>query len=80
MALVVRANRLLAMAKDTNGLRPIIVNKIFFYLLVAPLSYSFKGHFKSTYPPISLEYQPLKVMRSLGMQTLLNMHPNWVVM
>jgi hypothetical protein len=27
------------------------------------LSYSFKGHFKSIYPPISLEYWPLELVR-----------------
>ncbi len=37
--------------------------KCFFNLLIDPLSYNFGGHFKSTYPPISLEYWPQEVMR-----------------
>jgi len=36
---------------------------IFFDLLVVTLSYSFKGCFKNTYPPINLEYWPLEVVR-----------------
>ncbi len=35
----------------------------FFNLLVISVSYNFGGHFKNTYPPISLEYQPLEAMR-----------------
>jgi len=36
-------NILLAMAKDTNGLRPIIVG---FNLLITPLSFKFRGSFQ----------------------------------
>jgi hypothetical protein len=63
MALVLGASRLLAMAKDIGGLRPIIISEVFFYLSITPLSYNFGGHFRSTYPPINLEYQPLEAMR-----------------
>jgi len=37
--------------------------RCFFDLLVIPLFYSFRGHFRSTYPSINLEYRPLEVMR-----------------
>ncbi len=37
--------------------------RCFFGLLVIPLSYNFGGHFRNTYPPISLEYRPLEAMR-----------------
>jgi hypothetical protein len=37
--------------------------KCFFDLLVIPLFYYFKGCFKSTYLPISLEFWPLEVTR-----------------
>ncbi len=37
--------------------------RCFFDLLVVWLSYSFEGHFKNTYLPISLEYKPLEVVR-----------------
>jgi hypothetical protein len=30
--------------------------KCFFDILIVPLPYNFAGHFKSTYPPINLEY------------------------
>ncbi len=36
----------------------------FFDLLVIPSSYNFGGHFKSTYPRTSLEFWPLKAVRS----------------
>jgi hypothetical protein len=51
VAIVLGVNKLLAMAKDTNGLCPITVGVVFFNLLVIPLCYSFGGHFKNTYPP-----------------------------
>ncbi len=37
--------------------------KSFFDLLVVPLSYSFEGYFKNTYPPTILEFRPLEVTR-----------------
>jgi len=37
--------------------------KCLFDLLIAPLSYSFEGHFKNNYPPINLEFRPLEVMK-----------------
>jgi hypothetical protein len=37
--------------------------RCFFNLLIIPLIYNFKGHFRDTYPPISLEYRPLEVMK-----------------
>ncbi len=61
MAHMLEVNILLAMAKDTGGLRPIAVSKVF--LQVTPLSYSFMGCFKNTYPPINLEFRPLEVVR-----------------
>jgi hypothetical protein len=55
VALVLGVSKLLAMAKDIGGFRPIAVGKVFVYLLIAPLSYSFRGRLRSTYPSISLE-------------------------
>ncbi len=55
--------KLLAMAKDTNGFHSIVVSKVFFQLLITPMLYNFEGHFWSTYPPISLEYQPLEGLK-----------------
>jgi len=51
MALVLRANKLLAMTKDIGGFRLTIIGKVFLNLLIVPLSYSFGGRFKSTHPP-----------------------------
>jgi hypothetical protein len=80
VTLMLGASRLLAMAKDTSGLRPNVLSKIFFDLLIIPLSFNFEGHFKNTYPPTSLEHQPLEVAIVFGIQTLLNLHPNWATM
>jgi hypothetical protein len=52
MALVLGAIRLLVMVKDTRGFHPIVVGKMFFSLLITPLSSNFKGYYKSTYPPL----------------------------
>jgi hypothetical protein len=60
-ALVLRVNRLLAMTKETSGLCPIA--RCFFNLLFFPLSYNFKGCFKSIHPHINLEYRPLEVVK-----------------
>ncbi len=56
MALVLGASILLVMAKDIGDLRLIIINEVFFFLLVDPLSYNFDDHFRSTYLPMSSEY------------------------
>jgi hypothetical protein len=63
MALVLGANKLLAMAKDFGGFCFIVVTKCLFDLFVIPLFYNFKGRFKNTYAPIILKYRPLKAMR-----------------
>ncbi len=63
VAIVLGVNKLLVMAKDTSGLCPIAIGEAFFNLLVVALSYNFEGHFKNTYPPINLEYQPLEVVK-----------------
>jgi hypothetical protein len=47
---MLQVNILLTMAKDINSICPIAIGEV----LVIPLSYSFKGHFRSIYPPISL--------------------------
>jgi hypothetical protein len=63
MALMLRANRLLAMVKNTCGFCSFLWARCFFDLLIVPLSYNFEGHFKSTYFPISLEFQPLEAVK-----------------
>jgi hypothetical protein len=35
----------------------------FFDLSIVPLSFSFRGRFKSTYPPINLKYPPMEVVK-----------------
>jgi hypothetical protein len=56
VALVLGVSKLLAMAKDIGGLRPITMGRCFFDLLVAPLFYNFGGHFRSTYHPTNLKF------------------------
>jgi hypothetical protein len=51
MAIMLGANILLAMAKDTSGLRLIVVGEMFIHLLIVPLFYNFGGRFRNTYPP-----------------------------
>jgi hypothetical protein len=64
MALMLRANKLLAMAKDTNDLHFIIVGEVFFrHISCSIVLQFFWGCFKNIYPPINLEYRPLKVMK-----------------
>jgi hypothetical protein len=63
VTIMLGVKKLLAMAKDTNGFHSIVVSKVFFQLLITPMLYNFEGHFWSTYPPISLEYQPLEGLK-----------------
>jgi hypothetical protein len=55
---------------------------VFFYLLVVPLSYKFEGRFKSTYPPMNLEFWPLEVAKTslLTTKPFFDLQLNWVVM
>jgi hypothetical protein len=61
VALVLGANKLLAMAKDISGIRLIVIGEGFFNLLVFPLSYSFGVISRA--PIINLEYRPLDAMK-----------------
>jgi hypothetical protein len=59
MALMLRANKLLAMAKDINDFRFIILGELFFDLLVTPLSYNFLGAISRTHiPPLVWNINP----------------------
>jgi hypothetical protein len=61
---VLGASRLLAMAKDIGDLRFIIIGEVFLWLISHSIVLQlFGGHFRNTYPPISLEYQPLEAMK-----------------
>jgi hypothetical protein len=51
------------MTNDTNGLCFIIVGEVFLWLVNCSIVLYFGGRFRSTYPPISLEYQPLQIMK-----------------
>ncbi len=41
----------------------VVIARCFFNLLFFPLSYNFKGCFKSIHPHINLEYRPLEVVK-----------------
>jgi hypothetical protein len=62
MALMLEVSKLLAMAKDTGGLHPIDVGKVFLRLINHSIVLHLQGLFKEHLSPISLEYQPLKAM------------------
>jgi len=81
MALVLGVSRLLAMEKNTKGLCLITIGEMFFRLINCSIVLQLRGHFKNTYPPISLEYRPLKVVRPslFGIRTFLDLHLDWVM-
>jgi hypothetical protein len=63
MALMLGANKLLLIAKDTNGLCFIVVSKVFFLFINRSIILQLWGPFRNTYPPISLDYRPLEAVR-----------------
>jgi hypothetical protein len=58
VALVLGVSRLLAMAKDTNGLCLITVGKVFLRFINHSIVLQFRRPFRSTSLHISLEYRP----------------------
>jgi hypothetical protein len=65
------------MVKDTSGICPIVVSKVFLWLIICSIVLQLQGSLKNTYPPISLEYQPPKGYENLfNIQALLNLHPD----
>ncbi len=58
MALVLGINKLLAMAKDTEDLHPIVISEIFFQLIN-----QFGGSFQEHLSPINSKFQPLEAMK-----------------
>jgi hypothetical protein len=63
MVLVLGVSRLLEMAKDTSGLRFIVVCKVFFQFISHSIVLQLQGLFQKHLSPINLEYQPLEVVR-----------------
>jgi hypothetical protein len=62
VALILKASKLLAMVKDSNGFALLLWSRCFFDLVIIPLFDNFKSHFRNTYPPTSLEFWPLEAM------------------
>jgi hypothetical protein len=63
VALMLGVSKLLAMANDIGGLHPIVISEVFLWLISCSIVYNFRGHFKSTYSPINLEYWSLEAMK-----------------
>ncbi len=51
MAIMLGVSRLLVMAKDTSGLCPIAINKLFFWLINCSIVLRFYGSFQEHPPP-----------------------------
>jgi hypothetical protein len=58
MALMVRANKLLAMAKDTTSFHPIVICEMFFELISCSIVLQLQGLFQEHLSPISSKYEP----------------------
>ncbi len=56
--------------------------RCFFALLVVPLSYNFKGHFKNTYPPLIQNFDPWRLWDHffLTWKPFFNLHLGWAMM
>ncbi len=80
MALLLGANRLLAMANDMGGFCPIIVGEVFFQFISH--SYSFEGHFRSIYPLINSKFSTPRGCETIffGIRAIFDLHLDWVVM
>jgi hypothetical protein len=63
VALMMGASRLLVIAKDIGGIRPIAVGKVFFRLISCSIILQLEGPFYKHLSPISLEFRPLEVVR-----------------
>ncbi len=63
VALMMGASRLLVIAKDIGGIRPIAVSKVFFRLISCSIILQLEGPFYKHLFPISLEFRPLEVVR-----------------
>ncbi len=63
VALMLGANRLLAMAKDIGGFHPIAIGEVFLWLISHSIILQLWGLFQEHLSPISLEYQSLEVVR-----------------
>ncbi len=53
----------LSYSLDTGGLCPIPIGKAFLQFINRFIVLQFWGNFKSTYPPINLEFRPLEAMK-----------------
>jgi len=61
VALMLGASKLLAMANDIGGFHPIVVGEVFLWLINCSIVYNFRGHFKSTYPPLVSSIDPWRL-------------------
>jgi len=77
VALVLGTNKLLAMAKDTEDLHPIVISEIFFQLIN-----QFGGSFQEHLSPHQFKVSTPRGYETIlfGIRTLLDLHLDWVVM
>jgi hypothetical protein len=82
MALMLVANRLLAMAKDICGLCPIAVSEMFIQLINRSIILQLRGPFQEHLSPHQFRVSTLGGCEAIpfGIRTFLNLHFDWVVM
>jgi hypothetical protein len=82
MALMLRTNILLAMAKDTRGLRLIAIGKVFFqfinYSIVVQLQRSFQKHLSPHKFGVPTHGGCETIL--FGIKALLDLHLDWILM
>ncbi len=73
---------MLATAKDTNGLRPIVVGEVFFQLINRSMVRQLRGPFKEHLSPHQFGISTLRDYEDIlfGVQALFDLHLNWVMM
>jgi hypothetical protein len=76
-----RVNILLAMAKDINGIRPIIVSEVFLWLISHFIVLQHGGPFQKHLSPHQFGVSTPKGYEAIpfNIQALFDLHPDWVV-
>jgi hypothetical protein len=82
MALVLGANKLLAMAKDIGGLCPIAIGEVFLQLISRSTILQLWGPFQKHLSPHQFGISTLGGCEAIpfNIRTFFDLHPDWVVM
>ncbi len=82
MVLILGASKLLAMAKDINGLRLIAIDEMFLQLINCSIVIQLRGPFQEHLSPHQFGVLTFGNYEAIpfGIRTLLDLHPDWVMM